>query len=76
MVTETINSSEMRLVETNAEYYGISLLQLMETAGRNVAEEIASRLAQKLGWSNEEKRKQIEGYKAKIEIIQHYLKSK
>jgi ADP-dependent NAD(P)H-hydrate dehydratase / NAD(P)H-hydrate epimerase len=43
MVTETITSSEMRAVETNAEYYGISLLQLMETAGRNVAEEIASR---------------------------------
>lgn len=33
----------MRAVETNAEYYGISLLQLMETAGRNVADEIASR---------------------------------
>jgi ADP-dependent NAD(P)H-hydrate dehydratase / NAD(P)H-hydrate epimerase len=43
MVTETINSPEMRALETNAEYYGISLLQLMETAGRNVAEEIASR---------------------------------
>jgi hydroxyethylthiazole kinase-like uncharacterized protein yjeF len=43
MVTETITSPEMRAVETNAEYYGISLLQLMETAGRNVAEEIASR---------------------------------
>ena len=43
MVTETITSSEMRVLETNAEYYGISLLQLMEAAGRNVAEEIASR---------------------------------
>ena len=43
MVTETITSPEMRAIETNAEYYGISLLQLMETAGRNVAEEIASR---------------------------------
>ena len=43
MVTETITSPEMRAVETNAEYYGISLLQLMETAGRNVAEEIISR---------------------------------
>lgn len=43
MVTETITSPEMRALETNAEYYGISLLQLMETAGRNVAEEIASR---------------------------------
>ena len=43
MVTEMITSPEMRAAETNAEYYGISLLQLMETAGRNVAEEIASR---------------------------------
>jgi NAD(P)H-hydrate epimerase len=43
MVAETITSPQMRAIETNAEYYGISLLQLMETAGRNVAEEIASR---------------------------------
>ncbi len=43
MVTETITSPEMRAIETNAQYYGISLLQLMETAGRNVAEEIISR---------------------------------
>jgi NAD(P)H-hydrate epimerase len=43
MVTETITTQKMRAVETNAEYYGISLLQLMEAAGRNVAEEIASR---------------------------------
>ncbi|MBT8172034.1 NAD(P)H-hydrate dehydratase [Candidatus Bathyarchaeota archaeon] len=43
MVTNTITSSEMRAIETNAEYFGISLLQLMENAGRNVAEEIASR---------------------------------
>jgi hydroxyethylthiazole kinase-like uncharacterized protein yjeF len=47
MVTETITSPEMRALETNAEYYGISLLQLMETAGRNVAEEIASRFNSK-----------------------------
>lgn len=44
MVTaKTVTSSEMRAIETNAEYYGISLLQLMETAGKNVADEIASR---------------------------------
>ena len=47
MVTETITSPEMRALETNAAYYGISLLQLMETAGRNVAEEIASRFNSK-----------------------------
>jgi len=47
MVTETITSPEMRALETNAEYYGISLLQLMETAGRNVAEEIAARFQPK-----------------------------
>jgi NAD(P)H-hydrate epimerase len=33
----------MRALEVNAEYFGISLLQLMENAGRNVAVEIASR---------------------------------
>jgi NAD(P)H-hydrate epimerase len=38
-----ITTSEMRALESNAEYYGISRLQLMENAGRNVAVEIASR---------------------------------
>ncbi|MGB9914036.1 MAG: NAD(P)H-hydrate dehydratase [Candidatus Bathyarchaeales archaeon] len=41
--TDAITSREMRTIEVNAEYFGISLLQLMENAGRNVAEEIASR---------------------------------
>lgn len=40
---EAITSREMRTLEINAEYFGISLLQLMENAGRNVAAEIASR---------------------------------
>jgi ADP-dependent NAD(P)H-hydrate dehydratase / NAD(P)H-hydrate epimerase len=38
-----ITSRDMRALEVNAEYFGISLLQLMENAGRNVAEEISSR---------------------------------
>jgi len=38
-----ITTREMRALELNAEYYGISRLQLMENAGRNVAVEIASR---------------------------------
>jgi len=38
-----VSSREMRAIETNAEYYGISLLQLMENAGRAVAQEIAKR---------------------------------
>jgi NAD(P)H-hydrate epimerase len=38
-----ILSREMRALEVNAEYFGISLLQLMETAGHNIAVEIASR---------------------------------
>ena len=38
-----ISSREMRALETNAEYYGISLLQLMENAGGNVAQEVISR---------------------------------
>jgi hydroxyethylthiazole kinase-like uncharacterized protein yjeF len=41
--TEQITSREMCALETNAEYFGVSLLQLMENAGRNVALEIASR---------------------------------
>jgi NAD(P)H-hydrate epimerase len=40
-----ISSREMRALETNAEYYGISLLQLMESAGRNVAQETISRFS-------------------------------
>ena len=43
----TISSSEMRALETNAEYYGISLLQLMENAGRSVAQETISRFPKK-----------------------------
>lgn len=40
-----ITSREMRALETNAEYFGISLLQLMENAGRNVAQEVMSRFS-------------------------------
>jgi hydroxyethylthiazole kinase-like uncharacterized protein yjeF len=40
---EAITSRDMRALEVNAEYFGVSLLQLMENAGRNVALEIASR---------------------------------
>ncbi len=43
MQEKNISSREMRALETNAEYFGISLLQLMENAGRNIAEEIGSR---------------------------------
>ncbi len=42
---DAITSREMRVLEVNAEYYGVSLLQLMENAGRNVAIEIASRFS-------------------------------
>lgn len=41
--TGTIMSREMRALEVNAQYFGISRLQLMENAGCSVAEEIASR---------------------------------
>ena len=33
----------MRALELNAEYFGVSQLQLMENAGHNIALEIASR---------------------------------
>jgi ADP-dependent NAD(P)H-hydrate dehydratase / NAD(P)H-hydrate epimerase len=41
--TPPITSREMRALETNAEYFGISLLQLMENAGRNIAQQTISR---------------------------------
>jgi len=40
---EMITSREMRALELNSEYYGVSRLQLMENAGRSIAAEIASR---------------------------------
>lgn len=43
---DTITSREMRVLELNAEYFGVSLLQLMENAGHSVALEIASRFKQ------------------------------
>ncbi len=45
--SETVSTPVMRAIETNAEYFGVSLLQLMETAGRNIAEEIAARFQPK-----------------------------
>ncbi len=38
-----ITSREMRALEMNSEYFGVSRLQLMENAGKSVADEIASR---------------------------------
>lgn len=38
-----ITSREMRALEMNSEYFGVSRLQLMENAGKAVADEIASR---------------------------------
>jgi NAD(P)H-hydrate epimerase len=38
-----MTSREMRALELNAEYYGVSRLQLMENAGHHVALEVASR---------------------------------
>jgi hydroxyethylthiazole kinase-like uncharacterized protein yjeF len=40
-----ITSRDMRALEVNAEYFGISLLQLMENAGRNVAQEVITRFS-------------------------------
>jgi ADP-dependent NAD(P)H-hydrate dehydratase / NAD(P)H-hydrate epimerase len=39
----SITSSEMRALEVNAQYFGLTLLQLMENAGRSVAQETISR---------------------------------
>ncbi|MCX8170779.1 MAG: NAD(P)H-hydrate dehydratase [Candidatus Bathyarchaeota archaeon] len=43
MPEKIITTREMRALDLNAEYFGISRLQLMENAGKSVAEEIASR---------------------------------
>jgi len=47
MNEEIITTREMRALEINAEYFGISRLQLMENAGRNVAVEISARFRPK-----------------------------
>ena len=39
----SISTREMRALETNSEYYGVSRLQLMENAGRSIANEIMAR---------------------------------
>lgn len=41
----SISSREMRALEINAEYFGITLTQLMENAGRNIFEEITKRFS-------------------------------
>jgi hydroxyethylthiazole kinase-like uncharacterized protein yjeF len=38
-----ISSRQMRALEVNAEYFGLDLLQLMELAGRNVAQEVTAK---------------------------------
>ncbi len=43
MEVDVITSREMRTVEINAEYFGLSLLQLMENAGSSIASEISTR---------------------------------
>ena len=42
-MTKTITSSEMNALELNAEYLGVSSLQLMENAGHAVSLEVAAR---------------------------------
>jgi hydroxyethylthiazole kinase-like uncharacterized protein yjeF len=44
---DIITTKEMHALEINAEYFGISRLQLMENAGRNVAAEISTRFKSK-----------------------------
>jgi hydroxyethylthiazole kinase-like uncharacterized protein yjeF len=43
MEADSVTSREMQALETNAHYFGISRLQLMENAGRNIAQEICVR---------------------------------
>ena len=46
-ISDAISSSEMRALELNAEYLGVSPLQLMENAGCAVSREIISRFESK-----------------------------
>ena len=46
-LAKTVSSSEMRALELNAEYLGISRLQLMENAGCAVAREVSARFKPK-----------------------------
>jgi len=39
-----ITSREMHALEVNVEYYGVSMLQLMENAGSGIAREVAARV--------------------------------
>ena len=43
MEVETITSEDMSVLDINCEYFGLSRLQLMENAGRGLAEEISKR---------------------------------
>ncbi|MCW4053119.1 MAG: NAD(P)H-hydrate dehydratase [Candidatus Bathyarchaeota archaeon] len=43
MEADSVTSREMQALETNAHYFGISRLQLMENAGRTVASEVSFR---------------------------------
>jgi NAD(P)H-hydrate epimerase len=47
ILDDSITSREMRAVEMNAEYLGVSRLQLMENAGRAVAEAVVGRFGAK-----------------------------
>jgi NAD(P)H-hydrate epimerase len=47
MEADVITTREMRTLEMNAEYFGVSRLQLMENAGRSVASEISARFPSK-----------------------------
>ena len=48
------------------------LFSLDRKQALDVHDKIASHLAKKLGWSEEEKQTQIERYKTKIEITRRY----
>jgi hydroxyethylthiazole kinase-like uncharacterized protein yjeF len=47
MEADVITTREMQALEMNAEYFGVSRLQLMENAGRSIASEISTRFQSK-----------------------------
>jgi hypothetical protein len=48
-VGEPIDSETARILDLNSEYLGVSPIQLMENAGRAVAEEASRRVAPRVG---------------------------
>ena len=55
---------------------GLLLFSLDAKQAWDIHESVANRLGSYLGWSDEDKKSQIETYKSKIKIIQYFRQEK